>query len=205
MIKDISMRRIFALLLCALLLAFCACGQAESVREAATTFELTTLLTTLSREQEPISYTYTQRIHPDMPEFTFVLHGVYDGNINITDIDIRDESGSYHQTFDGLEISRMHYAGGGLEFVDYNNDGYLDIHIESTHNYFWLWDNTQGKFVENIQLRELREGGLVTVWYLDNGRLSRYISLDPGHGSLVEIYEYVDGVFVLVDSWEEWV
>jgi len=221
------MKRAFAALLCASLLALCACGQMEpELTEAPTTM---TEASTLPREEiESIYHEVTARIHPDMPEFTFALQGVWtrvyarnskngeieydvDGvprfreNTNISEIQI-EAKGQFFQWLNGFETHQsMKMDNYGFELQDFNNDGYLDIAlycrpsvVDPVH-LFWLWDNKQKKFVPNEQLQEIN-GDWQFFQLDDDGRIKAFSRSGGGIEWGFAWYEYRNGMFVLVES-----
>ena len=220
------MKRAFVVLLCALLLALCACGQAEpEPAEAPATLEAPTA----PREEiESIYHEITARIHPDMPEFTFALQGawtrIYERNLrngevqydaddmprfrentNISVIEIKEEEQFYQrlhgfETYQGKELENY-----GFELQDFNNDGYLDIALYYSpgavdpNRLFWLWDKKQEEFVCNEQLQ-----GLCADWQFfdleDDGRIKLFSRSGGGIAWGMAWYEYRNGTFVLVES-----
>jgi len=211
-----------AALLLALLLILGACAQVESLPEitTASTTEITTAPTTEittteattmpPEETEPINHTITARIHPDMPEFTFTLEGRYKSGIAIiSSIEIREVDGPFHQRLDDIETFRRDWESDpyGFSLVDFNDDGYLDIQqVIAAHgvgaltepSYFWLWDNTQGKFIQNEQLREISESS--NIYSVENGRVQTHARAGGMGGAHYNWYEYKNGAFVLVES-----
>lgn len=115
-----------------------------------------------------INFTFTQVIDSALPPFTFRVSGetVRDPQvIRIDSISVNDSDGQLIQEIDNIDAwprDATQYNLYGLEFGDYNSDGYLDISVrrfpgESQDNrthYFWLWDKDPGQFVYDWKLSE---------------------------------------------------
>jgi hypothetical protein len=221
---DARMKRAFAALLCALLLALCACGQAEQEpTEAPTTM---TEASTLPRDKiESIYHTVTACIHPDMPEFTFGIIGAwtcvfhrklngeieYDAlnmreSINIREIQVCKADGQFVQWLAGFETNQNTKTENyGFELQDFNHDGYLDIvlydrpGVVDPMHLFWLWDAKQKKFVQNQQLQEIN-GEWQFFQLDDDGRIKAFSRSGGGREWGLAWYQYRNGMFVLVES-----
>ncbi|MCL2494662.1 MAG: hypothetical protein FWE98_03275 [Oscillospiraceae bacterium] len=196
-----------------LLAGLCACGQSAyekdmseymSALSNATEEVTTTEVITTEAEPKPFEYTVTQRIHDDMPEFIFTLHGYGDGAyVNISEIEISGED--FSQQLDGFETENRFSLEDdyGLVFADFNTDGYLDIQLHqyrggSMHNtpsLFWLWDTKQKKYVENKQLEEISEEHWVSV---QDGRLLCGFR-DGAFGYCLSVYSYINHTFVEIE------
>ena len=219
------MKRILLGLIVALLLVLCACGQTEAP-EPTQAPTITEEATTLGEAIESIYYKTAARIHPDMPEFTFVLVGEWTrtysrsnitGEIdrdasymrestNVREILINEVDGPFRQWLDGFETFQSGKEEPyGFYLEDFNNDGYLDISLYyrpgavDHHRLFWLWDTKQEKFVRNEQLQELG-----TEWQFFNldedGRIKLFSRSGGGIVWSAAWYEYRNNKFVLVES-----
>ena len=233
------MKKICAWVLCAALLGLGGCGQVkpeetEAVTSAALSSTSTEAPTTETERPtvslpdenparmplyvvegaEPITYTVTRRIHPDMGKFTFMLHGVFipgEGYADKARIDAIDIQGTgFHQRLEGFitEYFAENHEYGFL-LCDFNNDGYLDIQlrewlfmgnaINMEPSLFWLWDNQQKIFIESKQLKEMSHNGTVTV---ENDRL--FWNSAGRSAYTFSYYEYKNGNFVLVEEVRGW-
>ena len=167
----------------------------------------------VSAEPEPdenlIDFSVKQRIHPDMPEFTFRLQGVK-GSFEETEIKsltIYNKSGEVLQTFAGLETSTPAtkdglYAPYGFSFCDWNFDGYLDISLwiaqggtlMNSPHYFWLWNTQAGKFIMNEQLYELSWNSSLSA-NPENNQIESFTRVGSWANGTT-YYEYRSGDFV---------
>jgi len=160
----------------------------------------------------------TIRIHPDMPEFTFIRRL---GNF-ITDwimseeerhvtITILDENGNLIQQIDGL-IQGGHSGWMSadlgmfeIQFADLNFNGYLDMWLTHAVNpgtaggywaYYWLWNPEYGQFVLNEQLGKISDMAALHA-NQDTGQIE-IISRGGPNLRYISYYEYVNGVFALI-------
>ncbi|MCL2375845.1 MAG: hypothetical protein FWC76_00475 [Defluviitaleaceae bacterium] len=171
------------------------------------------------------TFTTTARIHENMPEFTFfrILGDGYDGwpddipePVDVT-IRIEDEDGNVIQVISGLTQSNQWdvIEHNEISFDDYNFDGYLDMRLMRWQDgaggllakeYFWLWDATASQFVLNEQLVEIGHAAGLTA-NQDTRQIMVFNRADET-GSFFEIYEYRNGIYILVaherhSSWRE--
>ena len=177
---------------------------------------------TIETEHGPIEDVIKKRIHDSLPEFEFTLLGYGTHYINrftngkeyefisaeIHAIEIRCDE--FYQRLDGIEAKiGIPSEDDGIKFADYNGDGFLDIRliVDSSINrqqpsFFWLWDNSEHKFVRNKQLEEFSGNGPEGLF---TGEYFRYFGVaDDGracgsHKWDSNYYEYIDGVFVLME------
>ncbi len=172
----------------------------------------------------PINFTTTQKISDQMPEFTFHLTGnnvkrygvfddstkyyiMFDGN-KIENITITDSTGALVQKIDDLftENPASEEEMYGLSFDDWNFDGYLDIGLWSYRggsmrndpHYYWLWDQSQGQFVENAELMEFSDFSTISI-NVQESRLECYTRLGIS-GGVAQHVKYIDDKFMLVYS-----
>ena len=162
---------------------------------------------------EPISFVTTQRINPNMPEFTFHrILGAYipDPWLDIpspreVSIIIKDEHGNVIQSILDLIQNYRHatLSFGEIEFADFNFDGYLDMRLTRWHDggessrmidYVWLWDIQNSQFVLNDQLTRLDTAGITANQ--DTRQIETWIR--HSDGCTTSFYEYNDGEFILV-------
>ena len=111
----------------------------------------------------------TERIHENMPEFTFIrtISNSYTNYFYAfpmaaeVSIEIKDEKGSTIQVITGLTQSIQGGRSNEITFGDYNFDGYMDMRLTRwqdsatallLNEYFWLWDNNISQFVLSEQL-----------------------------------------------------
>ena len=174
-------------------------------------------------DENLIDFTVEQQIHSDMPPFTIRLLGrrvdgwsretadmVNNLDANIHFIQVMDGNGAFLQEFDKLDALPPQYADDyGLHFADYNFDGFLDMALfmseggsmrNQPHQY-WLWDNTAQQFVYNEQLTALSDFSTVSV-NAENARIETFTRTGLGMYFTAH-YEYADGEFVLVYSFEQ--
>ena len=166
---------------------------------------------------EPLSFTYTVKIHEDMPYFIARLdmwslpessaRNLYEYEASIT---IMYEDGSVLQQIDNLEISYRTDSRwiridpenpANLHFDDYNQDGFLDMavrHIPGNSrmndpHYFWLWDTEQEQFQSSYELETLSHASSVSLTHDGNIRTSLRFAL--GH-YILETHMFVDGTLI---------
>jgi len=182
-------------------------------------------------EYEPIEeqaiFITKKRIHPNMPEFTFIrkLGDFVEEELMTTEeryvsITILDEDGDILQKIDGLILGGhgwwvvADFEPFNLQFDDFNFDGYLDIWLLSAINpgtasgawaYFWIWCPETGQFVKNEQLSYISDMAWLTTNH-DTGQIEVF-SRGGGAGPWSTIYyEYDSGEFIAVASvLDEWV
>jgi len=170
-------------------------------------------------DYEIIDFITTARIHPDMPEFTFIRTlGAFveepwmtpeERHVSIT---ILDENGSLIQKIDGIIQGGHSWFDAPdapifeLQFDDFNFDGYLDIWLYSAINpgtasgawaHFWLWSPEIGRFVLNEQLAMISD----MAWLGANQDTRQIVVSSRGSGSgplSTRYYEYQDGDFIMV-------
>lgn len=204
-----------------LLAGFYACGQGEAAMtevtttEATTTTITTTQATTAETACEPFTQTVTQRIHKDMPEFTFTLRGdawQIDGwpdmeYAEVRTVEINSPNGEFHQIFDEFDAKEdipFYKHQVYLSLADYNNDGYLDLRLQlvtdrnTSYSLFWLWDAKQQRFVKNEQLKELSWG--CNLHLGDDGTLIGSNTAGGGIGWGHSIYHYENGGFIETEA-----
>jgi hypothetical protein len=165
----------------------------------------------LIADYNPFPRAITKRIHPDLPEFTFYHTFAQRDGEEFTSITIVDEYGNLIQ-----EVHDIHVfiSGAGVQFDDYNFDGFLDMRLEYDNsgwiplqqenpwqaNLFWLWDSEISQFVPNAQLQELtrgtyhltRDNRIIVTWYRNwLAQISTYY------------YEYIGGEILLTEQTEE--
>jgi len=163
-----------------------------------------------------IDFKVTQRIHEQMPEWTFNLSGSKDRHDSWPDnkiekITIKDNNGVIIQELDGIKTFN-HLTSEenmyGLVFEDWNFDGYLDIGLwaspggtmRNNPHYYWLWDNDSGKFVKNEQLEKISDYSTISV-NTDTKQIESYTRTGPGMHA-TGYYEYSDGSFVMARTEE---
>jgi len=157
---------------------------------------------------EARSHIITQRIHPNMPEFTFIhtpsfceqseTYAEWGGNfISLT---IKNETGAVIQQINDINI-HINYTDSTVEFYDYNFDGYLDMRLlQYNHGlgfaweeyYFWLWDTETSAFVRNDRLKEITSTSLHSVDH-ENRQILINRHRRAGAHHLTHYYEYVGG------------
>jgi|GEM_PF-1419434 len=229
MIKDITIGQYYAgksplhrmdtrmklVLTLVFMVVLAACGRATPYEPTTTITTTTEATTTLPQDEtREIYHTVTARVHPDMPEFTFTLRGVWTSRhstfstqdrTDINSIEIRDEDNTLVQMIDGLETHQS-WMDGRFELLDFNQDGYLDMQLVilstgvgslSVPSYFWLWDNAQGMFMHNDQLHEISQ--TFNVQLEDDGRVLAQARASAPGGTIREWYVSENGEFVQVE------
>ena len=210
------MRRAVCVMAAACLLAgLLGCVAGELVVEAEATTEVTTTTTTTTArpelEPEPFEQVITQRIHPDMPEFTFTAHGIRGSQWGATVETIEIEGEGFHQRIEHFEEHEEWHSqrtgGGHIRLDDFNNDGYLDIQVIlwqagtgslAEQSLFFLWNPRLRQFVLHEQLGTLTDAASVARPALDeHGRLQTWAR--GTRGGWGYYYEYRNGQFVLVE------
>jgi len=170
---------------------------------------------------EPFTFTTTQKIHDDLPEFEFRILGTRvleydlrsndsaqwsDDFIRVYKLIITTADGSFNQEFSDLD-TRNHLVtkdSPGLSFDDWNFDGYTDVSLwkwvggtsNNVPHYYWLWDQEKGEFVANEELERISDYSRLEI-DKENNRLISY-SRDGAWMTQTEYYEYQDGQFELV-------
>jgi len=134
---------------------------------------------------------------------------------------IRDENGEMIQEIDGIVQGGQ--AGWalprlddwfGIEFDDFNFDGYLDMFMLSAINhgsargawaYFWLWNPETGQFEQNKRLSEISD----FAWLETCHETHRIIVSSRGSGGgpwATHYYKYENGDFIVTSSvFSEWI
>lgn len=215
------------MLLCASFLMLCACEERESLAvspstDATTVSAASELSGNTTNESGQINNAVTHRIHPDKQAFVFAMQGVFNNEplLNtdedsdekyhlIKAIEIKEESGAFHQRIEGFETFLPVSSSDdyGFHFEDFNNDGYSDLQLYkftggpsiNRPSFFWLWDNVQQIFVRNQQLEELSNESNVTM---DGKRVHCYARISAGH-HVESWHEYRNDMFILTESKEE--
>ena len=167
-----------------------------------------------------ITFMTTQRLHIDMPEFTFyrIVGETFSQLEHARLVTIRIElEGQVLQEIEGLSqyvypSSRRWVAEGRfgdeqfeIRFADFTSNGYLGMMLvnslggsmENTPSYFWLWDVEMEQFVENEFLNNM--SATSTIWIDEEGRVVSHVRGAPGEYGRM-LYEYTNGVFVHVMS-----
>jgi len=171
-----------------------------------------------------IIFRTVQRIHPDMPEFIFYrkigemlnYEGLYfhSGIERYVTITIKDENGCVLQEIEtfvqGGHHPRdlpSHENTFGLQFADFNFDGYLDLWAFTAHNpgtaggswaKYWLWNPETSQFEENVQLRDIRSMAHLYI----NEYVQRVVvshRLASWHRHTIS-YKYKNGKFIAVET-----
>jgi len=174
----------------------------------------------------PIDLTVTQRINEQMPEFTFRLTGYSEHHYlvnhnrtrfyrelvknSVESITITDENGNLIQEITDLQTANQATSETmyGFSFDDWNFDGYLDISLWrfpggsmlNAPTYFWLWDNSVGQFVRNADLEEFSDFSSLNI-ISESRRIEGWTRFGAAGGAS-RVYEYRDGRFIMVESWE---
>ena len=130
-----------------------------------------------------------------------------DQYFSIYSIEIRALNGEFHQIIDGFfSMLGWNLDNYGLVFEDWNCDGAIDFQLHmfeggsmrNEPSLFWLWDEEQGKFVENDELSGISNGARIFMSRLEDDRVRAFTRLGAfGYGTCM--YEYIDGSFVLVE------
>jgi hypothetical protein len=174
-------------------------------------------------QPEKVIFRTTQRVHVDMPEFTFYrivgdhLSGESDyefaGIERYATIIIKDENGNLIQKIDGI-AQGGHSSWSlavdddtfGIRFADFNFDGYLDMWVHTAINpgsaggawaRYWLWNAETGQFEENAQLSAIHNMSYLSVDEDSQQVLDRFRF--SGEHWQTRVFEYINGEFVVVD------
>lgn len=155
-------------------------------------------------DEPTITYTsITQRIHEDMPEFTFYI---IDEAITMGDRPYRtsiriENNGETVQIIEDLYRSLLEE----LTFVDFNSDGYLDLALVSDRGgtrgnrptFIFLWDTQSEQFVMNETLIGFSISG--SVMAREDGRV--VVSQRGSMNSMsFDCLEYIENDFVHITS-----
>jgi len=154
----------------------------------------------------------TQRINPNMPEFTFTrivgdhsdVHWVYDipSPVDITII-IKDENGDIIQVISDLSQNARTSIDREIIFADFNFDGYMDMRLVRWHDggvssreidYIWLWDTNELQFVLCEQLVSLDVAGIAANQ--ETHQIETWIRHYDGR--TYSFYEFLDNELTLV-------
>ena len=165
----------------------------------------------------PISHVVVRIIEP-LGTCVFVLRGYYgSGNYKsdptfswkkntMHSIEIRQLDGAFHQTLDGFSTEiKTHHDDYGLELADWNFDGITDIRLRQGEggsmgnepSLFWLWDDEQHMFVENIQLEEISVLREVYVLPESDSFIHTYARSGAMWG-ISGLYEYINGEYMCI-------
>lgn len=179
-------------------------------------------LSEMVTEENLIDFTMTQRIHDEVPSFTIRLLGRWiegwssetqdeveglDANIHV--LQVIDSDGRVIQEFDRLNTIPPRYEPSfGLDFADYNFDGYLDMALyqfeggsmRNEPHIYWLWDNELKRFVENEELGEVSNYSSISI-NSEKKRLECYTRFGTGAGA-TQYFEYLDGAYIFTYSIE---
>jgi len=166
-------------------------------------------------------FSVNQRIHSDMPEFTFRVRGTnvpedfetFDSvNSKMVSITITDENGDLVQEMTDLHTAipanRVDREMRGFAFDDWNFDGYMDISLwqfpggsmRNNPTYYWLWDSSVEQFVRNADLEEFSDFSSLNI-ISESRRIEGWTRFGAAGGAS-RVYEYRDGRFIMVESWE---
>ena len=192
----------------------------------------------------PFSFTTKQAIRPEFPdseELAFTLDGYtyiewwggYKGErwtigfvrTKVTGITIKKADGALVQHITDLDVDNEHAGSDnryGLDFMDWNFDGYLDMSLVkymggtsgNMPGYYWLWNPSLGQFVMNNQLADMassaginkddstetilsfaKSGGYIIVTeykYDDEGRINAISQEEQGYDD--DKGSYCDGI-----------
>jgi hypothetical protein len=178
-------------------------------------------------QPEEVIFRTTQRVHADMPEFTFYrivgdrLSGESDyefaGIERYATIIIKDENGNLIQEIDGIiqgghhrQNFAIHEDTFGIRFADFNFDGYLDMWVYHAINpgtaggswaYYWLWNPETAQFEENAQLNSIHDTSHLSV-NEETQQIQNLMRFRNGHW-FTTYFEYENGEFVAAESVEE--
>lgn len=174
-------------------------------------------------EENLIDFTVTQSIHDEVPPLTFRLLGrwiepgssnfqntddILDANIHV--LQVIDSDGELIQEFDRLDAIPPHNKSAfGLDFKDFNFDGYLDMALYlyeggtmlNQPHIYWLWDNHLKQFLENEELSEISNSSSISVNTEEN-ILECFTRLSNARG-VTKSFIYRDGTYVFIYSVEE--
>jgi len=157
-----------------------------------------------------------ERIHENMPEFTFyrIVGEAINENLHTHNVTIKiKENGEIVQIFDDLTQSfigsmRRWIRDGHIEdeqfeiqFADFTGNGYLGMSLvqslggsaENLPSYFWLWDIEKGQFIRNEELEFLSSFSHVTA--IGNGCVVGRVR-EGTMGESFGFHQYINGEFV---------
>ena len=124
----------------------------------------------------------------------------YDGYI-ITTIDIFNMSnGLSAQTI--VDTSEMHFGFGGVEYVDVNLDGYLDLDIDlgsfnlTPFHSFWLYDQLKNEFYHSPEFSQLNDYSID----VDEKEIESYSPSTGGRGGYSDKYKIKNGNLFLMKT-----
>lgn len=173
-------------------------------------------------EENLIDFTVIQSIHDEVPPLTFRLLGrwiegwssdlqntVDNLEANIHVLQVINSDGELIQEFDGLDaISSRYVPSFGLNFADYNFDGYLDMALYvaeggsmlNAPHIYWLWDNSLKQFAENEVLNKLSDYSSISI-NTEESSLECYTRYGNGSG-VTQSFKYIDGAYAFIYSIE---
>lgn len=158
---------------------------------------------------EGICFTRIININESLPEYTFEIWGESDGDfLKVYKIEIYDgaNKGTLIQKLD-IEDSMIPIGieNAGVEFVDANFDGYLDLQIQTGMGAgpnifysYWLWNIDTSMYVLNEELSALTSPKFDSI----SKTVTSENSSQAGAYYVESVYKYIDGKLTLFKETE---
>jgi hypothetical protein len=162
-----------------------------------------------NEHSEGICFTRSIKINESLPEYSFEICGDNDGDFfKVNKIEIYDgtNKGRLIQKLDIKDsIVPINIENAGVEFVDANFDGYLDLQIQTGmgagSNIFysyWLWNMDTSMYVLNEELSLLTSTKFDSI----NKTITSENSSQAGAYYIESVYKYIDEKLTLIKETE---
>lgn len=166
----------------------------------------------LPKGAEDFTYTITQKLRDDMPEFTFTLEGFYDKEMDryaVETLSISD--GEVFQTvyiselafWGQTHISHYRYEEDEIfEFIDMNFDGYLDMRLYDALNgpyeewLYFIWNPK----MESFEYADWLEG-IRNAYFDQEGQLIYEMEKGGARWHTYYTYQYIDDRPALIEEY----
>jgi hypothetical protein len=145
------------------------------------------------------------KINKSLPEYMFWIWGEIDDNfLKVSEIQIY-EGTKKDKLIQKIDIEDANVPdsleNGGVEFVDANFDGYLDLQVQmgmgagpNISYSYWLWNKDKSKYIQSQELSELTS----TKFYNVNKTITSENSSQAGAYYTESVYKYLYGKLTLI-------